>query len=35
MSVHLAVAVEIFGPEIRALQLVHADNRGALAMGGS
>jgi hypothetical protein len=27
-TVHLAIAVEIFGPEIRALQLVHADNRG-------
>jgi hypothetical protein len=24
----LAVAAEIFGPEIRALQLVHADDRG-------
>ena len=27
-TAHLAIAVEIFGPEIRALQLVHADNRG-------
>jgi hypothetical protein len=27
-TVHLAIAVEIFGPEIRALQLVHADDRG-------
>jgi hypothetical protein len=27
-SAHLVVAVEIFGPEIRALQLVHADDRG-------
>ena len=26
-TVHLAIAVEIFGPEIRALQLVHADDR--------
>jgi Domain of unknown function (DUF4262) len=27
-TVHLAIAAEIFGPEIRALQLVHADDRG-------
>jgi Domain of unknown function (DUF4262) len=27
-TAHLAIAVEIFGPEIRALQLVHADDRG-------
>ena len=27
-AVHLVIAVEIFGPEIRALQLVHADDRG-------
>jgi hypothetical protein len=27
-TVHLAIAVEIFGPEIRALQLVHVDDRG-------
>lgn len=27
-TVHLVIAVEIFGPEIRALQLVHADDRG-------
>jgi uncharacterized protein DUF4262 len=27
-TVHLAIAVEIFGPEIRALQLVYADDRG-------
>jgi hypothetical protein len=27
-TVHLAIAVEIFGSEIRALQLVHADDRG-------
>lgn len=25
---HLPVAVELFGPEVRALQLVHADDRG-------
>jgi len=27
-SAHLGIAVAIFGPEIRALQLVHADDRG-------
>jgi len=27
-TVHLVIAAEIFGPEIRALQLVHADDRG-------
>jgi hypothetical protein len=27
-TVYLRTAVEIFGPEIRALQLVHADDRG-------
>ncbi|HEY7261483.1 MAG TPA: DUF4262 domain-containing protein [Trebonia sp.] len=27
-AVHLKVAVAIFGPKIRALQLVHADDRG-------
>jgi hypothetical protein len=26
--VHLVTAVEFFGPRIRALQLVYADNRG-------
>jgi hypothetical protein len=26
-TVHPEVAVQIFGPEIRALQLVHADDR--------
>jgi hypothetical protein len=27
-AAHLAVAVELFGPRIRALQVVHADDRG-------
>ena len=27
-TAHLVVAVELFGPRLRALQLVHADNRG-------
>jgi hypothetical protein len=27
-TAHLGIAVAIFGPEIRALQLVHADDRG-------
>ncbi|WP_410640759.1 DUF4262 domain-containing protein [Amycolatopsis sp. lyj-346] len=27
-SVHLVFAAALYGPEIRALQLVHADNRG-------
>src|SRR5579863_8451147 len=27
-SAHLLVAVELFGPGVRALQLVHADDRG-------
>lgn len=27
-AAHLVMAVELFGPDIRALQLVHADDRG-------
>jgi Domain of unknown function (DUF4262) len=27
-TAHLGIALAIFGPEIRALQLVHADDRG-------
>ena len=27
-TVHLVIAVEMYWPEIRALQLVHADDRG-------
>jgi hypothetical protein len=27
-SAHLVTAVQIYGPQVRALQLVHADDRG-------